>query len=270
MAGGDAAARSSGAGRSQRLPLQRRWMVDLMRACSRTPVVAGVRLLRMRALAEARRAVAAPPSWTALIAKAYSLVAAERPELRTAYLDLPLPRLYVHPHSVATIVVEREWRGASGVFFDQIVAPEATPLARISRVIDSLKQLPIEHVGGYRRQIRFSRLPGPLRRIAWACGLRGSGYLHCRYFGTFSVNSLPVPRSEVVQTTTAITMSLLHLPLNPSGELPLYYAYDHRVLDGLPAARAIGALEAALNGPIVAELRAMAEAAHATAMGEQG
>jgi hypothetical protein len=35
---------------------------------------------------------------------------------------------------------------------------------------------------------------------------------------------------------------------------------DHRVIDGGPTARAIRALEATLNGPVLDELRALADA----------
>jgi pyruvate/2-oxoglutarate dehydrogenase complex dihydrolipoamide acyltransferase (E2) component len=38
----------------------------------------------------------------------------------------------------------------------------------------------------------------------------------------------------------------------------IYLSVDHRVIDGGPAARAIRALEAVLNGPVLDELRALA------------
>ena len=38
----------------------------------------------------------------------------------------------------------------------------------------------------------------------------------------------------------------------------MYLSVDHRVIDGGPAARAIRALEATLNGPVLDELRALA------------
>ena len=40
--------------------------------------------------------------------------------------------------------------------------------------------------------------------------------------------------------------------------MDIYLSVDHRVIDGGPAARAIRALEAALNGPVLDELRALA------------
>ena len=47
-------------------------------------------------------------------------------------------------------------------------------------------------------------------------------------------------------------------PIAPDGGVDIYLSVDHRVIDGGPAARAIRALEAALNGPVLDELRALA------------
>ena len=43
----------------------------------------------------------------------------------------------------------------------------------------------------------------------------------------------------------------------PDGTLDVRLHFDHRVLDGMPAARALAELEAELNGPILAELRSL-------------
>ena len=42
------------------------------------------------------------------------------------------------------------------------------------------------------------------------------------------------------------------------GGVDIYLSVDHRVIDGGPAARAIRALEAALNGPVLNEVQALA------------
>ena len=173
---------------------------------------------------------------------------------------MPWPQIYEHPCSVATVVTEREWNGEFGVFCDQIVAPESKPIMEIDATIGALKRNPIESIGGYRRMIRYTRLPLLLRRPAWRLGLRGSGYLHARYFGTFSVNAIGLPRAAVVQTATPITMSLIHLPLEPPGQIRLCGAFDHRVIDGMAVGRALGEVEAIINDVLTAELRTLAEA----------
>jgi hypothetical protein len=245
-------------GRFRRLSLQRRWIADLAAACAATPVVGAERVLRVGEAANARRAVLQPPGWTAIIIKAYALVAARRPALRRVLVSLPWPHLYESPVSVVSVIVERTWHGESAVFFDQIRAPETMALADIDRAVQGMRQRPIESVGGYRRLIRFTRLPLLLRRCLWRIGLRGSGYLHARYFGTFSINSITLPRAGVVQSISPITMSLINMPLEPSGQMRICGVFDHRVLDGMEVGRALGEIEAAINGEITAELRALA------------
>jgi hypothetical protein len=49
------------------------------------------------------------------------------------------------------------------------------------------------------------------------------------------------------------------------GGVDVYLSVDHRVIDGGPAARAIRALEATLNGPVLDELRALADASRVDA-----
>lgn len=245
--------------RSLPLSLQRRWIVDLMHFSQRVPTVGGERTILVDAASAARRALERPPSWSALIAKAYALVATRRGELRRVFMPLPWPHLYEHSTSVATIVTEREWNGEEGVFFDQLPAPEAQPIAQISNELLRLAAMPVESIGGYRRLIRFTRWPWPFRRLAWTFGLKTSGYLRARYFGTYSVNAIPFRRTRAAHTLSPLTMSLIHMPPDPSSRLPIYYAWDHRVLDGLVATRAISELETTLNGEIVAELHALAD-----------
>src|SRR5689334_15027724 len=86
----------------------RRLVADMMQFAAAVPCATVERLMDLSALAAVRRAGTPPPSWTALFVKAYALVAARTPALRTSYLKFPWPRLYEHPFSVATVSVERE------------------------------------------------------------------------------------------------------------------------------------------------------------------
>lgn len=250
----------AGRGRHMRLSVPRRWMSDLFAASMTVPVIAAERTIRVGAAAAARRRVAGPPGWGALILKAYALAAVRRRELRWIYLTVPRPHIYEHPCSIVTVVMERVWRGETCLFFDQIIAPEAKPIMEIDAAIGGLRHYPIESVGGYRRLIRIGKLPVFLRRPIWWAGLRGSGYLHARYFGTFSINTIGLPRSGVAQTTTPLTMSLTHMPLEPPGQIRICAAFDHRVIDGMAVGRALGEVEAIINDQLVPELRGLAEA----------
>ena len=237
-----------------RLSLPRLWMRDIVHFGMKSHVVGGNGVMNVAPLIEARRVARSRVNRTSLLTKALALVARNRPEMRQSYIPFPVAHLYQYPKSVATIVVERGWRGESAVFLDQIQAPEDLSLAEIDALYRGMRQRPVEDVGGFRRLIRFTRLPLPIRRGFWRLGLYGSGYLHSRYFGTFSINSIPAPRTEFMQSTTPITMSVIHGYLEPNGDMPLQILVDHRVIDGMTMIRIARELETVLNEQVAAEL----------------
>jgi hypothetical protein len=161
------------------------------------------------------------------------------------------------------VVIERTWGGESSLFMHQIISPETIQLSRLDAIIRSLRVDPLEASASFRRMIAVAKLPRFVRRLIWGYALRGSGRLHAIGFGTFSVNSIPVKRWELLQTLTPLTMSLTHGPLERSGHIRLWGAFDHRIFDGKPALRGLAELEKVINNEIVAELRAMAGAAMA-------
>lgn len=242
-----------------RLSLPRLWVRDIVHFAKKSHVVGGNGVMNIAPLVEARRAARSRINRTSLLARGLALVARDRPEMRQSYIPFPVAHLYQYPKSVATIVVERGWRGESAVFFDQIQAPEDLSLDEIDLRYRGMRQMPIESVGGFRRLIRFTRMPLPIRRGFWRLGLYGSGYLHSRYFGTFSINSIPAPRTEFMQSVTPITMSVTHGYLEPNGDMPLQILVDHRVIDGMTLIRIARELETVLNEQIAGELRESAD-----------
>jgi hypothetical protein len=244
-------------GRKLRLSLQRRWVTDLMAASLSTPTVGAERTIRVSRVADARRSLADPPGWTALILKAYALVAARRPELRRIYLSTPWAHLYEHPCSVASVVVERDWQGEPGVFLDRIVSPETSTITQIDETVRKLVRDPIESVAGFRLMIFVSKLPWLVRRPLWWFGLRCSGIAHAYMFGTFTINSMAAPRSRAMNLMTPWTLMLLHGPVEPPGVIHLCAAFDHRVLDGMVVLRMLGEVEEVLNEEIADEFRGM-------------
>lgn len=211
--------------------------------------------LNVAALAKERRQHRPPIGWAALITKAVALVCQDTPALRRAFLPFPWAHLYQHPHTVASIIIERGWRGETGIFFDQIHRPESLSLQEIDRQIRGMKLRPAESIGGYRRIIRFSKWPTPLRRLVYRLTLYTSGRMRAKYFGTFSINSIPAPRTEIMQSVTALTLSLFYGYIEPNGDVLFQVLWDHRVTDGQPIRRMLDELELALNGKIVAELQ---------------
>jgi hypothetical protein len=247
-------------GRWLSLSLPRRLVADAMRACRHVPTVAIERRMDLGELAEARRAWAPRPAWSAIHVKAFALVAAALPPLRRSFVRWPWPHLYEHPEPVAAVVVERDYRGEEAVFFAQLRRPHRRPLADLDAWLRHCQTAPLAEIASFRRALRLARLPWPLRPAAMWLGLHASGRLRERGFGTFSLSSLAPEGAGVLQLRTALTATLHGGLIDSAGRLDMGLTFDHRVFDGATAARALAAMEAALRGPLLAELRRPAAA----------
>jgi hypothetical protein len=234
-------------------------MSDVVHFGKKSHVVGGNWTINIAQVAAARKMRRPPIAWGAIWVKAVALASRKWPELRTAYLPFPWPRLYLHPNAVATLAVERGWNGRPAVFFDQVKCPELLSLVEIDVILRGLKRRPVESVGGYRRLIRFSRLPWIVRRPLWSFALQWCGWLRSRYFGTYSVHSFPVRRAQVMQSTTPLSFSLIYGNVNPDGDVLIQLMMDHRIVDGLTSHRIMLAIEAAMKADIVGELSAAAQ-----------
>jgi hypothetical protein len=236
---------------------QRRWIADLCIFSRRVPMVGIGRVLDVSRAAAARGALNPRPRWSGLVAKAWALVAAQRPELRRTYMSLPWPHLYEHPGSVASFIVERELGGEPAVMASQIGRPEALPLPVLDAEVRRIKTASLVAIGGFRRALRVARYPLVLRRALWIMMLHGSGRARARYFGTFAVNSLLIGGTEMLGATAPIAVSLYYGGVDAAGRMPVQAFFDHRVHDAVPMARALVALEEMLNTRIADELRSL-------------
>jgi len=241
-------------GRTIPLSLPRRWVGDLVAFSQKVPAVAVERTLRVTALTYARGRVSNPPGWCAIFTKSFGIVSARIPELRRSYLNFPSARLYEHPQSVAAIVVGRDLHDEDAVFLGLMQAPENLSLPEIQGRVRQLKESPIEEIGSYRRIIRTTKLPWPMRRFLWWYGLCVSGKQKSINFGTYSVNSVRTMGIRVIQFISPGTTAIYYDSPDPSGALNVQMAFDHRVFDGTTAGRALAELEKVLNNEIVAEI----------------
>lgn len=235
--------------------LPRRWVRDIMYFGRKSYSVGGNAIINIAPLVAARRAYCPSISHAALLVKAIALAGQRRPELRQAYMPFPFPHYYVHPHTVATIVFEREWRGEQVVLFDQIERPEERSLAEIDRLLRGMKRGPVEGISGFRHLIRMARIPWPIRGLVWRFGLYFSGRLRATYFGTLSINAVVARRAEVMQSVTPLTFALFYGVVEPNGDLPLQTVVDHRVIDGVPMRRIANELQSILNNELVSEIQ---------------
>ena len=176
-------------------------------------------------------------------------------------MAFPWPRLYEHPSSTAVINVERQLRGEPIVVQCLIRRPENRSLAELDGTVRSYQSEPVEQLRWYRRALATSRLPWPIRPLFWWGALNVFGRRRCHNFGTFGVTSVASHGAGVLCLIPLLT-SMLHYGLfDKAGMLDMRLALDHRVMDGVTAARVLVEFERTLNGDILNELTGMAAVA---------
>jgi hypothetical protein len=226
-----------------------------MHHAAQVPVAAVRRRMHLAPVVAARQAACPRPGWLAIFLKAYSFVAASRPELRRVYMGLPWPHLYEHPLSIASVAVERQVDDEDAVFFAHFRSPHERGLLEIDADVKRFKEAPVGSIPLFRRMRRLSRMPRPLRRLLWWGAMNFSGPRRARLLGTFGVSVLGNFGSTLHQVTSPVTTTLTYGRVAPDGAVDVYVTFDHRVLDGAPVARALEDLERVLKCEILAELR---------------
>ncbi|MBR0844129.1 acyltransferase [Bradyrhizobium liaoningense] len=242
-------------GKPKNISLRRRLICDLMRASMDVPFVSLSRSLNVRPLLEARAGAVAPAGWAAMFVKAFALVAREEPILRTVYAKWPWPALYELPKSVALVAIARVDEGEECVIPQRIAAPEALPLAAVDAEIRRAKTAPIQDVPMFRKIMRATRLPYPLRRLSWAVGLN-FGRQRGNWFGSFAVSSVAAYGGGELHPITPGPFIVSYGLVEADQTIHVVIRWDHRVTDAAPIARVLTRLEQALNTEIAAELRA--------------
>ena len=243
------------AGRNVFVSLPRRFIIDLVHFARKVPSVPVQRRMNLVAVVAAREVASPRPSWAAIFTKAYSFVAAARPELRRAYLPYPWPHFYEHPLSVASIAVERQLREEEAVFFGHVRSPEKCGLAELDRELRWFKEADVKRIGSFRQALRLSRLPRPMRRFAWWVALNWWGRKRAHYFGTFGLSVYAGLGAASLHPLSPVTTLLNYGTIDAQGNVDVRIIYDHRVMDGGNVARALAELERVLNNEIVTELR---------------
>lgn len=240
-------------GKPLRLSRPRRLIADLMHFAAGVPTVPVQRRMNLAAVAAARDGNPDRPPWAAVFVKGFALVAAEFPEFRRAYCKFPRPHLYEYPASVASVAVERDYRGERAVLFLPVKDPAGRPLAEIGKAIRTAATVPVKEVKPFRRALRVAGLPRFLRRLVWWLGLN-LGRQRANYFGTFGVSAYPALGAESLHPLSPLTATLTYGLVRPDGAADVRLVYDHRVLDGATVARALVRLEEVFNTVIRAEL----------------
>ena len=245
-------------GRSIPLSLPRRFIGDLVHFAHQMPTVPVQKIINVASLERLRAQIDPRPSWCAIFTKAYAQVAAEFAELRRAYMSFPWARLYEHSESIASVAVERMYEGENGVFFAHIRSPEKRLLMTLDSALRGYKEAPIGRIVDFQIALRISKLPTPIRRIAWWYATRASGHRKAIAMGTFGISVYSSLGAESLHPLTPLTTALNYGVIQENGDLAVRVIYDHRVMDGATVARALAQLEHVLNHQIAPELRDLA------------
>jgi pyruvate/2-oxoglutarate dehydrogenase complex dihydrolipoamide acyltransferase (E2) component len=250
-------------GRRLGLSGPRRVMCDLLAVAKTIPTVPVQSQINVANVAAARARVALasdPPGWCAIFTKAYAITALRFPELRRAYLSLPRPVLYEHPHSIASIAIERQHQGENAVFWGHLRRPDQKSLRDLQALLVRYKNEPIRNFGLFRRTLLMGRLPWLLRRMAWWLALNIFGGKRAGFLGTFGVSVYSGLGAESLHPISPLTTTLTYGTIMKDGTVSVRIVYDHRVMDGATVARALAYLGGVLNREIVQELEQEAQA----------
>lgn len=240
-------------GRFVSLAPGRRLVTDYMWFSRDLPLVTIERRTSLSRLVEMRKCAVDRPIWAAVFAKAFAIVCMEDPRLRRAYVKLPWPCFFEHASPVAAIILERDHGGEETLLSALVKSPEDLPLAAISERVKRLAASPVAEVREFSLMLRVARLPLPLRRAIWWSVLNW-GRLRANYFGTFLLTSLMSEKAISKRILSPLPATLTYGVFDEDGSIEVRLTFDHRVMDGRVAARALSRLEEVLNGPIADEI----------------
>jgi hypothetical protein len=132
-------------------------------------------------------------------------------------------------------------------------------LLEINTLVQMHRQKPLAEIPTFVRAQRLSRVPWPLRRWLFWAGLNVLGGRRADSFGTFGTTTVAEHGAGMLQLIPLLTSTLYYGLFDDRGCLDVRLAFDHRVLDGVTAARALLALDGVLHEEILKELRNLAD-----------
>ena len=256
------------------LDAQRLLVCDIVWLSHRVPIFPVDRLMALGEVDQLRRAAPYRVGWSAIFTKAFAMVARERPALRSWYVPRRLLRPWrracwaTSPVSVVSMAMSRHRDEAElgsfskshssdgldpeAICWARIREPDALPLVALQAAITHYATAPVADV--FPSQLKLLLLPRWLRRWILRWNIHSTSAKRPMRVGTFSLSTLAGEGCANRMHPTFLTTSLSFAPLDEGGRMNVTLLADHRLLDGVPAARALVAMEAAITGPIAAEL----------------
>jgi hypothetical protein len=242
-------------GTVRKISMPRRLVADLMHASMRVPFVSLRRTLDIRELIAARAASAQRPGWAAIFAKAFCLVARDEPVLRRLYAKWPWPHFYELPRSVGMVAIARKQDGEDCVLPQKVTAADELPLAEVDALIRHAKTAEIDDVPAFKKILRVTRLPLPLRRLVWFTGFNIARQ-RANYFGSFGITSVAAYGAGELHALSPGPFIVSYGVVGPDQTIDVVIRWDHRITDAALIAKTLTRLEQVLNGAIAAELLA--------------
>jgi hypothetical protein len=112
----------------------------------------------------------------------------------------------------------------------------------------------------FRKIMLATRLPYPLRRLAWLFGVN-FGRQRGNYFGSFLVTGVAAFGGGELHALSPGPFILSYGVVEPDQRIAMVIRWDHRVTDAALIARTMSRLEQVLNSEIAAELRGLRQGA---------
>jgi hypothetical protein len=152
------------------------------------------------------------------------------------------------------VAIARIEDGEACVLPEKVAAPETLPLSEIDALIRHAKDAPVDQVPAFRKIMRTTRLPLPLRRLFWSVGLN-FGRQRANWFGSFGVTSVAAYGAGELHALSPGPFILTYGVVEADQSIGVVIRWDHRVTDAALIAKTLTRLEQVLNGEISAELR---------------
>jgi hypothetical protein len=242
-------------GRCLSLSLPRRLACDLAHFAQQVPTISVERRLSLAPLVHAQQVADSAPDWCAVFLKAYAIVAARNAMLRQAFIPFPWPRLDEHPEVVGAVAVERPLGDEDVVLSLPVHSPERQTILELDAQLRHAREASWENVPHFRRLLRASRWPWPLRRVAWWLNLHVTGEWRARSLGTFALGTVGDHGALELRALSPLTTALGYGTFAADGTIPVRLTCDVRALDGSTAARILAEVEEVLLGEVLNELR---------------
>jgi hypothetical protein len=116
------------------------------------------------------------------------------------------------------------------------------------------KDAPAAEVPAFRKMLRATALPLPLRRLLWQVSLN-LGRPRANFFGSFGLTSVAAYGGGELHALSPGPYILSYDVVKPDQTIDVMIRWDHRVADAALIARTLTKLEQVLNTEIAAELR---------------